>query len=146
MKRVNAGFEICARALPLVIAALLLTGCAKTSSVVKTGPSENGVDDMFASLEGTGSAPGAEISNYSGQVRSEIQRHFSGAASYAGKQCALRITLAPDGMLIGVRAEEGGDPDLCRAAIKAAQNARLPKPPSPAAYNATKNAIVEFRP
>ncbi|WP_199638944.1 cell envelope integrity protein TolA [Serratia sp. PAMC26656] len=146
MKRVHLGLEICAPALSLVIAALLLTGCAKTSSVNKPVPSDEGVDAMFAAFEGkTAPQPGAEASQYAMQIQSAIQSHFQDTGSYTGKRCALRIMLAPDGMLLAVRAEEG-DPDLCRAAIKAATKARFPKPPSPAVYDALKNPILEFRP
>lgn len=146
MKRVHLGLEICAPALSLVIAALLLTGCAKTSSVNKPVPSDEGVDAMFAAFEGkTAPQPGAEASQYAMQIRSAIQSHFQDVGSYAGKRCALRIMLAPDGMLLEARAEEG-DPDLCRAAIKAVAKARFPKAPSPAVYDALKNPILEFRP
>ncbi|MBI6137051.1 cell envelope integrity protein TolA [Serratia plymuthica] len=146
MKRVHLRFGICAPALSLVIAALLVTGCAKTSSAIKPVPSDEGVDEMFAAFEGkTAPQPGEEARQYAAQIRSAIQSHFQDVGSYAGKRCALRIMLAPDGMLLDVRAEEG-DPDLCRAAIKAATNARFPKPPSPAVYDALKNPILEFRP
>ncbi|WP_081372811.1 cell envelope integrity protein TolA [Serratia plymuthica] len=146
MKRVHLGFGICAPALSLVIAALLVTGCAKTSSAIKPVPSDEGVDEMFAAFEGKAAPqPGAEASQYAMQIRSAIQSHFQDVGSYTGKRCALRIMLAPDGMLLDVRAEEG-DPDLCRAAIKAATKARFPKAPSPAVYDALKNPILEFRP
>ncbi|WP_208905005.1 cell envelope integrity protein TolA [Serratia plymuthica] len=146
MKRVHLRFGIFAPALSLVIAALLVTGCAKTSSAIKPVPSDEGVDEMFAAFEGkTAPQPGEEARQYAAQIRSAIQSHFQDVGSYAGKRCALRIMLAPDGMLLDVRAEEG-DPDLCRAAIKAATNARFPKPPSPAVYDALKNPILEFRP
>ncbi|MDT3250865.1 cell envelope integrity protein TolA [Serratia sp. root2] len=146
MKRVHLGFRICAPALSLVIAALLLTGCVKTSSAIKPVPSDEGVDAMFAAFEGkTAPVPGAEASQYAAQIQSAIQSHFQDAGSYTGKRCSLRLMLAPDGMLINARAEEG-DPDLCRAAIKAATKARFPKPPSPAVYDALKNPILEFRP
>lgn len=146
MKRVHFWVEICAPALSLVIAALLLTGCAKTSSTIKSGPSDEGGDALFAPLEGkTAPVPGAEARQYGAQIQSAIQSHFQDAGSYAGKRCSLRLMLAPDGLLLDARAEEG-DPDLCRAAIKAATNARFPKPPSQAVYGTFKNAVLEFRP
>ncbi|MGB8667601.1 MAG: cell envelope integrity protein TolA [Serratia inhibens] len=146
MMRVRVGFETCVPVLSLVIAALLLTGCAKTSSAIKPGPSDEGVDEMFAAFEGkTAPEPGVEASQYAAQIRSAIESHFLDVGSYTGKRCALRIMLAPDGMLLAVRAEEG-DPDLCRAAIKAATKARFPKPPSPAVYETFKNPVLEFRP
>ncbi len=146
MKRVNLGSGISVPALLLVIAALLLAGCTKPSSVSKTGPSGDGVDDLFATLEGKATpAPGNEASHYAEQIHSAIQSHFYDAESYTGKQCALRIKLAPDGMLVDVRAESG-DPELCRAAINAVVNTRFPKPPSQAVYDVYKNNLLEFRP
>jgi colicin import membrane protein len=41
---------------------------------------------------------------------------------------------------------EGGDPALCQAAIAAAKQARIPKPPSQAVYEVFKNAPMRFRP
>ncbi|WP_261255536.1 cell envelope integrity protein TolA [Serratia proteamaculans] len=146
MKRVHLGFENKVPALLLVVVSLLLTGCTKTSSVVNAGPSANGIDDLFAPLEGKATpAAGDEISNYAGQVRAAIQRHFYDANAYAGKQCTIRMKFAPDGMLLAVRSESG-DPALCRAAIKAITNTRFPKPPSQAVYDAFKNSVLEFRP
>ncbi|MNH19790.1 cell envelope integrity inner membrane protein TolA [compost metagenome] len=53
--------------------------------------------------------------------------------------------MAPDGLLIDVKSE-GGDPALCQAAIAAAKQARIPKPPSQAVYEVFKNAPLTFRP
>lgn len=146
MKRVHLGFENKVPALLLVVVSLLLTGCTKTSSVVNAGPSANGIDDLFVPLEGKATpAAGDEVSNYTAQMHSAIQSHFYDAGSYAGKECALRMKFAPDGMLLAVRAESG-DPALCQAAIKAIINTRFPKPPSQAVYDAFKNSVLEFRP
>jgi len=41
---------------------------------------------------------------------------------------------------------EGGDPALCQAAIAAAKQARIPKPPSSDVYEAFKNAPIDFKP
>ena len=83
--------------------------------------------------------------HYMTQVQAEIQRHLKDAATYSGQRCTLRITLAPDGMPVGVRTE-GGDPDLCRAAMQAVADARLPKPPTPEVQNAFQIITLEFRP
>lgn len=83
--------------------------------------------------------------NYAEQLRYAIQRNFYDANSYTGKQCNLRIQLAPDGMLLNVQAVDG-DPALCRAAIKAIANTTFPKPPSQVVYRVFKNAVLEFRP
>ncbi|EIR10076.1 protein TolA [Yersinia pestis PY-45] len=57
----------------------------------------------------------------------------------------MRIKLAPDGLLIDVKAE-GGDPALCQAAIAAAKQAKIPKPPSTDVYEQFKNAPLVFKP
>jgi len=74
-----------------------------------------------------------------------IQSRFYDADLYKGKECNLRIKLAPDGLLIDVKSE-GGDPALCQAAIAAAKQARIPKPPSQAVYEVFKNAPMRFKP
>ncbi|EIR80982.1 protein TolA [Yersinia pestis PY-32] len=53
--------------------------------------------------------------------------------------------MAPDGLLIDVKAE-GGDPALCQAAIAAAKQAKIPKPPSTDVYEQFKNAPLVFKP
>ncbi|CAI0713831.1 cell envelope integrity inner membrane protein TolA [Serratia entomophila] len=130
----------------LIVAALTLTGGAKAASTSKADPMNQEADDLFASLEGkTVPAPGTEENDYAAQLRSAIENHLKDADAYAGKRCALKITLAPDGLLLGVQAREG-DPALCRAAVQAITHARLPKPPTPAVYNAFKSSLLEIRP
>jgi colicin import membrane protein len=142
MNSVHSGFKKNLPALMLIVVSLWLTGCTKTNAE----PSAEGVDDLFAALDGKATpAAGDEVSNYAGQVRAAIQRHFYDANAYVGKTCALRMKFAPDGMLLAVRSESG-DPALCQAAIKAIINTRFPKPPSQAVYDAFKNSVLEFRP
>ncbi|MNO10040.1 cell envelope integrity inner membrane protein TolA [compost metagenome] len=62
-----------------------------------------------------------------------------------GKTCDLRIKLRPDGFMYEVEAV-GGDPALCQAAVAAAKQARIPKPPSDAVYQQFKSSILEFKP
>lgn len=146
MKRGYLGFEKGLLTLALVIATSLLAGCVKTDSAIKTRLSGDGVDDLFLPLSGkTPPQPDEEISNYVTQIQTAIQSNFYDANSYAGKQCDLRIKLAPDGMLLDVQAVDG-DPTLCRAAIKATTNTSFPKPPSQAVYSVIKNALLDFRP
>ncbi|MBO1502709.1 cell envelope integrity protein TolA [Serratia proteamaculans] len=134
------------KSLIVALGVMMLAGCSKSHSEIKSGASGEGVDDLFATLEGkTAPAPAGGVNAYAMQIKSAIQSHLHDAGLYAGKECSLRITLAPDGMLIAVRAE-GGDPALCRAAIKATTNARFPKPPSQVVYGDFKNAVLEFRP
>ncbi|AMG98279.1 cell envelope integrity protein TolA [Serratia liquefaciens] len=146
MRKVNSGSETCLSAVLLVIATLLLAGCSGTDTAAKPEVSGGEVDDLFAGLQGkTAPAPGQEINRYIAQIAAAIQSHFQYDSVYAGKECSLRLKLAPDGMLLDVRAE-GGDPALCRAAVVATANASFPKPPTPAVYAVVKNAALEFRP
>ncbi|MEX5715537.1 cell envelope integrity protein TolA [Serratia ureilytica] len=110
----------------------------------QTDPVNKEVDDLFANL-GNPKAPGKEKEHYIAQLQAAIQSHLKDAEAYSGKRCRLSIKLAPDGMLISIRAEQG-EPELCQAAIKAIANARLPKPPTTAVYEAVKSSTLEFRP
>ncbi|MGL9760055.1 MAG: cell envelope integrity protein TolA [Symbiopectobacterium sp.] len=90
-------------------------------------------------------ASGAALDNYGGQLRAAIQSKFYDWQLYRGKTCTLRIKLALDGLLISVEAESG-DPALCQAAIAAAKQAKIPRPPSTDVYEAFKNAPIDFKP
>ncbi|MCS3432053.1 TolA protein [Klebsiella sp. BIGb0407] len=56
----------------------------------------------------------------------------------------MRIRMAPDGLLLDVKSE-GGDPALCQAALAAARQAKIPKPPSKAVYEVYKNVPLDFK-
>ncbi|MCE9938834.1 cell envelope integrity protein TolA, partial [Serratia liquefaciens] len=90
-------------------------------------------------------ASGADIDGYAGQIRTAIQNKFYDASSFVGKTCDLRIKLGPDGFLIDVKSV-GGDPALCQAAVAAANQAKIPKPPSDAVYQHFKNSTLVFKP
>lgn len=86
-----------------------------------------------------------EIKSYLNQIIHAIQSKFYDASLYKGKTCHLRIKLAPDGKLISIR-EEIGDTDLCQAAVAAAKQAHIPKPPNKDVYQVFKNASLVFTP
>lgn len=144
MKITHSGFKTGAATLLAAMLALALTGCAKSTAPSQTDPVNKEVDDLFANL-GNPKAPGKEKEHYIAQLQAAIQSHLKDAEAYSGKRCTLSIKLAPDGMLISIRAEQG-EPELCQAAIKAIANARLPKPPTAAVYEAVKSSVLEFRP
>ncbi|MBH3092481.1 cell envelope integrity protein TolA [Serratia ureilytica] len=144
MKITHSGFKTGAATLLAAMLALALTGCAKSTAPSQTDPVNKEVDDLFANL-GNPKAPGKEKEHYIAQLQAAIQSHLKDAEAYSGKRCTLSIKLAPDGMLISIRAVQG-DPELCQAAIKAIVNARLPKPPTTAVYEAVKSSTLEFRP
>ncbi|CAI0742735.1 cell envelope integrity protein TolA [Serratia entomophila] len=146
MKITHSGYKTGIVTLLAAMTALALTGCAKSATSSQTEPVNKEVDDLFANFgDQKAPEPGKEKEHYMTQVQAELQSHLKDAATYSGKRCRLRITLAPDGMLMGVRTE-GGDPDLCRAAMKAIVDARLPKPPTPEVHNAFQIVTLEFRP
>lgn len=93
----------------------------------------------------SGGVSQSEIDSYGSQITAAIQSKFYDYQNYVGQVCTLRIQLAPDGLLIDIKAE-GGDPVLCQAAVAAARQARIPRPPSEAVYQAFKNAPVDFKP
>lgn len=90
-------------------------------------------------------ASGSEINGYLGQITAAIQSRFYDANLYRGRKCDLRIQLSPEGILMSVTAE-GGDPALCQAAIAAAKQAKIPKPPNDDVYQVFKNAALVFKP
>ncbi|CAI1778013.1 MULTISPECIES: cell envelope integrity protein TolA [Serratia] len=146
MKITHSGYKTGAATLLAAMLALALTGCAKHTAPSQNDPVNKEVDDLFANLgDPKTPATGKEKLHYMTQVQAEIQRHLKDAATYSGQRCTLRITLAPDGMPIGVRTE-GGDPDLCRAAMKAIADSRFPKPPTAGAHNAFQIITLQLRP
>ncbi|MBD1226151.1 cell envelope integrity protein TolA [Xenorhabdus griffiniae] len=88
----------------------------------------------------------SEINNYKGRIQSAIQQNFRDPSLYIGRTCDLNIKLAPDGLLIDIKAG-AGDPALCRAAITAANLAKkMPPPPSKEVYEYFKSFTLEFKP
>ncbi|HGM5473027.1 TPA: cell envelope integrity protein TolA [Serratia marcescens] len=144
MKITHSGYKTGVATILAGMFALALTGCAKSTAPSQTDPVNKEVDDLFANL-GNPKAPGKEKEHYIAQLQAAIQSHLKDAEAYSGKRCTLSIKLAPDGLLISIRADQG-DPELCQAAIKAIVNARLPKPPTAAIYEAVKSSVLEFRP
>ncbi|KAA1177636.1 cell envelope integrity protein TolA [Photorhabdus heterorhabditis] len=136
---------------------------AKKKAAAQAAKQASEVDDLLGGLtsntpkqQGGASAAGkggskksgasnADINNYLGQIQIAIQNKFYDADMYRGRTCTLRIKLAPDGLLIDVKPEEG-DQALCQAAVAAAKQAKIPKPPSREVYEEFKNAPVHFKP
>lgn len=146
MKITHSGYKTGVATVLAAMTALALTGCAKNTAPSQTDPVNKEVDNISTNLGGPKtSALGKEKEHYIAQLQAAIQSHLKDAEAYSGKRCTLSIKLAPDGMLISIRAEQG-EPELCQAAIKAITNARLPKPPTAAVYEAVKSSALEFRP
>ena len=129
-----------------MVITLSLAGCVKEHSAIKDRTPEAEVDTLLRAYDGKGTpATGAEISEYAGQIKTAIEAQFYNPDEYAGKKCTLRIKMAPDGLLLDVQTE-GGDPELCRAALEAVKKAEFPRPPSPEVYEVFKNAPLDFQP
>ncbi|EPJ9037431.1 cell envelope integrity protein TolA [Serratia ureilytica] len=144
MKITHSGYKTGVATLLAGMFALALTGCAKSTAPSQTDPVNKEVDDLFANL-GNPKAPGKEKEHYIAQLQAAIQSHLKDAEAYSGRSCTLSIKLAPDGMLISIRAEQG-EPELCQAAMKAIADSRFPKPPTAEAHNAFQIITLELRP
>lgn len=59
--------------------------------------------------------------------RAPSKNGFGDASKYSGKECTLRMHMAPNGLLLEVK-RESGDLDLCREAMNAIKNADIPAP------------------
>lgn len=90
-------------------------------------------------------AKGSDIEKYTSLVHSAITSKFINPKLYRGKNCIIKMTIAPDGLLIDVSAVEG-DELLCREAISATKNAIIPKPANDSIYQEVKNFVIDFRP
>ena len=100
-----------------------------------------------AAGQGGGNRSGANaagIDRYTGQVKVAIEQKFFDSDLYKGRKCDLKISIAPDGMLVSAKAV-GGDPALCQVALQAAKMATLPKPPKDI-YEQVKSPTIEFKP
>ncbi|MBA2815180.1 cell envelope integrity protein TolA [Candidatus Pantoea persica] len=123
----------------------LLGGLTSGKNAPKSGNASGGGAAAGQGNQKKSGASGADISDYAGQIQAAIQSKFYDWENYKGLTCTLRIKLAPDGLLIDAKAE-GGDPALCHAALSAARQARIPKPPSLDVYQVFKNAPLDFKP
>ncbi|MDC9591099.1 cell envelope integrity protein TolA [Xenorhabdus sp. XENO-10] len=136
---------------------------AKAKSKAEAAKQAQAVDDLLGGLTSNAPKPGgaaavgkggakksglsdSDISNYKGQIQAAIQHNFRDPALYIGRTCDLNIKLAPDGLLIDIKAG-AGDPALCRAALAAAnQTKKMPRPPSAEIYEHFKSFTLDFKP
>lgn len=108
------------------------------------------LDDILGGL--TSSVPKSqqgvstgELDQFRSQITNAISNKFINPKLYSGKNCVLKIKIAPDGLLLKVEAQ-GGDPTLCREAISATNAATFPKPKSDQLYQQVKEMTIDFRP
>lgn len=128
----------------LIIAAVfLLAGC---NVMQPTGCNKTRALDSCNIAEGPAGLPAnAVISGYAGEIRNAIIEKFYNDESYHGKSCMLRLDLARDGTVNGVKSE-GGDPAVCQGAIAAVRIAKIPPAPDEETYQLFKNAPIDFKP
>lgn len=137
----RAGFRLLLSAMIV----LSMNVCVQADSVVKPFASGSKSADTFVSDKSkTAPASGEKIRKYALQIKAAIQSNFYDINQYAGKQCVLRIHIAPDGRILDIKSD-GGDPSLCRAAMSAAKKTALPPPP-PDIYSVFKKAVLAFQP
>ncbi len=138
-------FRVGVRLLLSAMIVLSMNVCVQADSVVKPFSSGSKSTDAFVSDKSkTAPASGEKLRKYALQIKAAIQSNFYDINRYAGKQCVLRIHIAPDGRILDIKSE-GGDPSLCRAAMSAAKKTALPPPPSDI-YSVFKKAVLDFRP
>lgn len=110
----------------------------------KKAASDKAASDKAASTRNTAPAsPSVNISGYAAQIQQAITQQLHERDKYAGQRCTVKIDIARDGTLNAVTAQ-GGNPELCQAAIIAAKSARIPAAPNDEVWQAMKSATLEF--
>ncbi|MDD7852320.1 cell envelope integrity protein TolA [Escherichia coli] len=90
--------------------------------------SDKAIETQYVSSSERTSDVSEDIRLYAHQIKSAIEKQFGDASKYSGKECTLRMHMAPNGLLLEVK-RESGDLDLCREAMNAIKNADIPAPP-----------------
>ncbi|MBY5920044.1 cell envelope integrity protein TolA [Ferrimonas balearica] len=88
----------------------------------------------------------SEVDRYSVLIQQAIKRNLREDRSMRGKECRVRLMLAPDGFVIS-QSVISGDAQVCRAteaAIRAAGN--LPVSAEPDVYQQMKDLTITFKP
>jgi colicin import membrane protein len=105
----------------MVLAALALAGCAHKAPAAK----------------------GDTLTGYAIEVQHAIQQAMHVPEKFAGKRCVLQLDMQRDGAINSVAAQ-GGDAELCEAAIAAVKKAEIPAPPTDEIYEKIKNVKLDF--
>lgn len=112
---------------------------------------QQALDDILGGL--TSSVPKSqqgvstgELDQFRSQIVNAISNKFINPNKlYSGKNCVLKIKIAPDGLLLSVT-PVGGDATLCREAISATNLATFPKPKNNQLYQQVKEMTIDFKP
>lgn len=87
----------------------------------------------------------SKIQSYAAQIQQAVTAEFSDIKSWRGKECTIRTSISPEGMLMKAEAENG-DPDFCQAALAALTRAKLPPAPDEETRQKFKNSPFYFAP
>jgi len=112
-----------------IIVSCTLSACAKKAPEIKIPKNATFSQQLNAQAKG---------------IKQAIEHNLVNDPSFSGKSCTLRTHFAPDGLLLSVKSE-GGDPELCSAALAAASKAKYPPFINDKMYNAFKNVPIDFR-
>ena len=92
---------------------------------------------------GTGQAEPDKNVRYAVQIHQSVTERFSSSQSYSGKNCTVRISIQPDGMLLSAAIEKG-DPEFCQAVLSALSRAKIPPAPDKETWQTFRNASLDF--
>ncbi|MBC6573308.1 cell envelope integrity protein TolA [Escherichia coli] len=132
-----------------LIVSAIISGCTRDISTNYHERAEYNAETLttiphFSSSEHSGSVS-RDISHYASEIKTAVEKQFYMSGKYSGKVCSVKITMAPNGVVLDAR-KENGDPALCREALNAVRNADIPPPPSSEIYNVFRNGVLDFKP
>lgn len=119
----------------LLLLPFLLSACAGDS--IRQQP------PLPDELWGMGQAEPDRNQSYAVQIYQAVTEQFSERQSYRGKDCTIRISIQPDGMLLSAAIEKG-DPEFCQAILSAVSRAKIPPAPDKATWQTFRNASLDF--
>ncbi|MFA1646813.1 MAG: cell envelope integrity protein TolA, partial [Enterobacteriaceae bacterium] len=109
----------------------LLAGCAQQQN--------KEVDDLLGQLDKPShSRTHKSAESWAQSAMRNTQDNIYDPESYSGRECTLRVSLEPSGVVNSVNAE-GGDPALCQVVIAAVKGTKYP--PLPAELQKQKSII-----
>ena len=130
---------------------------AKQKAVAEKAKNDKAINDLLGGLTSSGS-PGTpstaqtrkgvsdgELDKYKSLVLNAISNKFINPNKlYSGRNCVLKIQIAPDGLLLNVISVSGDD-ILCREAVSATKLAVIPRP-SNTIYQEVREMTLDFQP
>ncbi len=130
---------------------------AKQKAAAEKAKNDKAINDLLGGLTSSGS-PGTpstaqtrkgvsdgELDKYKSLVLNAISNKFINPNKlYSGRNCVLKIQIAPDGLLLNVISVSGDD-ILCREAVSATKLAVIPRP-SNTIYQEVREMTLDFQP